>query len=282
MPRSRHSPLNPQPGADVRDRMVALWVQALRRKADAATLKTLPTLTDADASRVMAMLRMEQPAAAVPPPMMPAAGSSVIGHFRPRITLQTLDRGQGLLGLKPQGKLGPRGDSVTLAQFDWTYQTDTGDRWQTPAPTSILNNRAPAIAELFDAGCPVLHMQRNLAAEADAMDLVWEMGFVPLPDSAFQWRSRAHSPVLGLVWTLQQEAFFGDFWADQIPQLQAKDWSVVVQPGFAHESVPVQRWKLVVTPGTGEVLGKELDSPLIKPERGVDKLQLPEREGPGC
>jgi SNF2 family DNA or RNA helicase len=29
---------------------------------------------------------------------------------------------------------------------------------------------------------------------------------------------------------------------------------VVVQPGFAHESVPVQRWRLVVSPDTGEVL----------------------------
>ncbi|WP_405048439.1 DEAD/DEAH box helicase [Rhodoferax sp.] len=279
MPLSRHNPLNPPPGADARDRTVALWVQTLRRQADAATLKDLPTLTDADASRVMATLQMNQPAAAEPPPVIESDGNSVIGHFRPRITLQTLDRGQGLLGLKPQGKLGPRGDSVTLAQFDWTYLTDAGDRWQTPAPSSILNNRAPAIAELFDTGGPVVHMQRDLAAEADAMDLVWEMGFVPLAESAFQWRSRAHSPVLGPVWTLPQEEFFGDFWADQIPKLQGKGWSVVVQPGFAHESVPVQRWKLVVSPDTGEILGKELDSPLIKPERGVDKLQLPEREG---
>jgi superfamily II DNA or RNA helicase len=205
--------------------------------------------------------------------------NSVIGHFRPRITLQTLDRGQGLLGLKPQGKLAPRGDSVTLAQFDWTYQTDAGDRWQTPAPSSILNNRPASIQELFDTGGPVVQMQRDLAGEADAMDLVWDMGFVPLADSTFQWRNSARSPVLGSVWTLPQEALFGDFWADQIPQLQAQGWVVVVQPGFAHESVPVERWKLLVSPDTGEVLGKELDSPLVKPGRGVEKLQLPEREG---
>ena len=210
---------------------------------------------------------------------MPHPRHSVIGHFRPRITLQTLDRGHGLLGLKPQGKLGPRGDSVTLAQFDWTYQTDAGDRWQTPAPSSILNSRAPSTQELFDTGGPVVLMQRDLAAEADAMDLVWDMGFVPLAESTFQWRNRARSPVLGSVWTLPQEAYFGDFWADQIPQLQVKGWSVVVQPGFAHESVAVQRRKLVVTPDTGEVLGKALDSPLVKPERGVEKLQLPAREG---
>ena len=202
----------------------------------------------------------------------------VIGHLRPRITLQTLDRGQGLLGLKPQGKLGPRGDSVTLAQFDWTYQTEAGHRWQTPAPTSILNKRPQALQDLLGTGGPVVHLQRDLAAEADAMDLVWEMGFVPLEKSTFQWRSPDHSP-LGSVWTLPQEEFFGDFWADQIPKLQTLGWSVVVQPGFAHESVAVERWRLVVSTESGEVLGKEPSSPLVKPERGVQKLHLPAREG---
>ena len=95
------------------------------------------------------------------------ADDTVIGQFRPRITLMTLGRGEGLLGLKPQGKLGPRGDSVTLAQFDWTYQTDAGDRWHTPAPTSILNSRPPAVQELFDTGGPVVRLQRDLAAEAE-------------------------------------------------------------------------------------------------------------------
>jgi len=213
------------------------------------------------------------------PVLTDSEASCVVGQFRPRITLQTLDRGDGLLGLKPQGKLGPRGDSVTLAQFDWTYQTEAGDRWQTPAPSSILNNRPPATQQLFDADGTAVLMQRDLAAEADAMDLVWELGFVPLEESTFQWRGEDHIPALGSVWTLPQEAFFGEFWAEQIPLLQAKGWSVVVLPGFAHESVPVQGWKLVLSHDTGEVLGKELASLLVKPERGVEKLQLPEREG---
>lgn len=181
-----------------------------------------------------------------------SAVSRATGQFIPRITLQTLDRGQGLLGLTPQGKLGPRGDSVTLAQFDWTYQTVAGDRWQTPAPTSILNSRPPAFQELLNSDGTALQMERNLVAEADAMDLVWELGFVPLQESTFQWRSDDRSPdhiqALGSVWTLPQEAFFGEFWADQIPLLQAKGWSVLVLPGFAHESVSVQRWKLLVSP----------------------------------
>jgi superfamily II DNA or RNA helicase len=276
-PRNSSPPL--PTGADQRDHTVAAWVDALRRKADAATLKDLPTLADADAAKVMALLQMDNPPAPVPPPSPAPPTDSVVGHFRPRLTLQTLSRGDGLLGLKPQGKLGPRGDSVTLAQIDWTYRTDGGERWQTPAPTSILNNRPAPIQDLFDTGGPVVRMQRNLTAEADAMDLVWDMGFVPVAEASFQWRSRAHQPALGPVWTLPQEGFFGDFWADQVPQLQAKDWSVVVLPGFAHESVPVLRWKLVVSPDTGEVLGKELDGPLAPRERGVQKLQLPPREG---
>ena len=95
----------------------------------------------------------------------------------------------------------------------------------------------------------------------------------------FQWRSQKQRPHLGSVWTLPQEEHFGDFWADQVPQLQAQGWAVVVQPGFAHESVPVERWKLILSPDTGEVLGKELDSPLVKPARGVEKLALPGHEG---
>lgn len=219
------------------------------------------------------------PLPATPSDSEPNADGAVIGQFRPRITLMTLGRGEGLLGLKPQGKLGPRGDSVTLAQFDWTYRTPAGDRWETSAPSSILNSRPAEFEDLFDTGGPVLRLQRNLVAEADAMDAVWDMGFVPLSDATFQWRSQKQRPHLGSVWTLPQEEHFGDFWADQVPQLQAQGWTVVVQPGFAHESVPVERWKLILSPDTGEVLGKELDSPLVKPARGVEKLALPGREG---
>ena len=261
------------------------------------------------------------------------------GHFRPRLTLQTLGRGDGLLGLRPQGKLGPRGDNVTVARFDWTYQTDAGERWQTPAPTSVLYSRPPATQQPHPKWGPKTCLLRDLAAEADAMDLVWSLGFVPLEATTFQWRGGkdvATSPGGGVAerfaqvkgggsrirgsgyaspdgnmqgtalgralpgdteqnvqplrtlggsatrgpwWTLPQEEFFADLWADQVPLLQAKGWSVVVMPGFAHESVAVQRWKLLVSPDTGEVLGKELNAPLVKPPRGVEMLRLPRREG---
>ncbi|MDR6153456.1 superfamily II DNA or RNA helicase [Acidovorax delafieldii] len=278
MPSLPPSPVPPTPPAG-RAHVVAQWAQALRKRADSAALQQLPPLTDAEAAQVMAQLRGDgghrsghSAAPATPDGVVP-------GQFRPRITLMTLGRGDGLLGMAPQGKLGPRGDSVTLVQIDWTYRTDSGATWQTPAPTSILNARPAPVQDLFDTGGPVVRMQRNLAAEADAMDRVWDLGLTPVDAKNLQWRHRAAAATLGPVWTLAQEAHFGDFWADVVPQLRAEGWSVVVHPGFAHESVPVQRWKLLIAPDTGELLGKEVDGPLAPRERPVQKLMLPEREG---
>ncbi len=257
--------------------MVAQWAQALRNRADSAALQQLPPLTDVEAAQVMAQLRGDgghRPGHSA----TPATPDGVVpGHFRPRITLMTLGRGDGLLGMAPQGKLGPRGDSVTLVQIDWTYRTDSGATWQTPAPTSILNARPAPVQDLFDTGGPVVRMQRNLSAEADAMDRVWDLGLTPVDAINLQWRHRAAAATLGPVWTLAQEAHFGDFWADVVPQLRAEGWRVVVHPGFAHESVPVSRWKLLIAPDTGELLGKEVDGPLAPRERPVHKLRLPER-----
>nr|WP_316641918.1 DEAD/DEAH box helicase [uncultured Roseateles sp.] len=275
-----HPPPPDRPTAQRREQVVAAWVDALRRQADAATLKSLPTLADEDAARVMALLRGEAEGlpAEAPEPEDPEPGT-VSGQFRPCLTLQTLSRGDGLLGLKPSGKLGPRGEQVTVAYITWTYRTEAGARWQTEAPNSVLNRRPAPLQALYDTGGPVQLMRRDLAAEADAIDLVWELGFVPVPAGHLQWRRREAGEQLGPVWTLAQEEFFGDFWAEQVPRLQALGWTVVVKPGFAHESVPVQRWKLIVSPDTGELLGKALDEPLAARQRPVDKLKLPEREG---
>ncbi|CAN7389072.1 DEAD/DEAH box helicase [Acidovorax sp. LjRoot129] len=274
---------DPEPSRSDRAALVAAWVQALRQRADAATLQKLAPLTDAEAARAMALLRGDAPGPAAPSPRtiapQPSPPGITTGHFRPRITLMTLGRGDGLLGMAPQGKLGPRGDSVTLAQIDWIYRTDSGAQWETAAPTSVLNARPAPVQDLYDTGGPVLRMQRNLAAEADAMDRVWDLGLTPVDPKHLQWRHREAAAALGPVWTLAQEAHFGDFWADQIPPLRAEGWSVLVHPGFAHESVPVQRWKLVIAPDTGELLAKEVDGPLGPRERPVQKLHLPEREG---
>ncbi|MCI5068615.1 DEAD/DEAH box helicase [Acidovorax sp.] len=276
-------PTEPIPPRPDRAALVQAWVQALRTQASPTELQALAPLSDAEAARVMALLRNESPSASSPRGRPPAANTPsadiATGHFRPRITLMTLGRGDGLLGLQPQGKLGPRGDSVTLVQIDWTYRTDDGATWQTPAPTSILGARPAPVQELFDTGGPLVRMQRNVAAESDAMDRVWDLGLIPVDASKLQWRHRAAASSLGPVWTLAQEVHFGDFWADVVPQLRAEGWSVVVHPGFAHESVPVLRWKLHIAPDTGELLGKEVDGPLAPRERPVQKLMLPEREG---
>ena len=283
MPASGARPTEPIPPRSDRAALVQAWVQALRTQAGPAHLQALAPLSDAEAARVMALLRNDAPHKSVQPdrPASESAHNPGIstGHFRPRVTLMTLGRGDGLLGMAPQGKLGPRGDSVTLVQIDWTYRTDDGAHWQTPAPTSILNARPAPVQDLFDTGGPVVRMQRNLGAEADAMDRVWDLGLIPVDAAKLQWRHRAAATTLGPVWTLAQEAHFGDFWAEQIPQLRAEGWSVVVQPGFAHESVPVLRWKLLIAPDTGELLGKEVDGPLAPRGRPVQKLMLPEREG---
>ncbi|WCM90694.1 DEAD/DEAH box helicase [Acidovorax sp. NCPPB 3576] len=283
--------------AKAREYAIGAWVAALQRQADAAALARLPALSDADAAQVMAQLRGEsvlEPStqhspASSPPKRRESAATArqtlqddppaTLGQLQPRLTLQTLSRGDGLLGLRPHGPIGPRGDQVTLARIDWTYRTPAGAIWDTPAPTSVLNSRPPSVQELYDTGGPVVRLQRDVGAEADAIDLVRDMGLLPVPDASLQWRDRARAPVLGPVWTLPQEAAFGDFWAEQVPRLQAHGWAVAVLPGFAHESVPVQRWTLRIDPDTGELLGKELAGPLGERQRPVQKLHLPEREG---
>lgn len=52
-----------------------------------------------------------------------SAAAELPGRFRPRLTLQTLSRGDGLLGMNRSGAFGPRGGSVTVVQIDWLYAT---------------------------------------------------------------------------------------------------------------------------------------------------------------
>lgn len=103
---------------------------------------------------------------------------------------------------------------------------------------------------------------RDLGAEADALDLVWELGLHTL-----QWRNEQVAQAashLDSLWALLQEDFCGDFWAEQLPFLQAKSWTIVVRPGFAHESVAVDVWHLIINTRTGELLGKQA---LAKPRQ---------------
>jgi superfamily II DNA or RNA helicase len=200
-------------------------------------------------------------------------------RFQPRLTLQTLNRGHGLLGLRPSGPFGPRGPEVTVARITWLYRDGDGREAEWPAPTSVLNSRGPAVVHLDDAAGDAWSVTRDRLAEADALDAVWAAGLHPLPDDALQWRSSDLPRPAGPLWTLVREDHFGAFWAERVPAWQAAGWSVVVMPGFAHETLQVQAWKLLVEPATGEWLGRELAAPLHRPDAAVDALRQPWREG---
>jgi superfamily II DNA or RNA helicase len=209
-------------------------------------------------------------------------------RFRPRLTLQTLGRGHGLLGLRPSGPFGPRGPQVTVAQITWLYRHDDGRHGREvalPAPTSVLNSRGPAVQRIDDGDGVPWSFARDRAAEADALDAVWAAGLQPLPDDALQWRSADLPRPAGPLWTLPREDHFGDFWAERVPEWQAAGWSVVVQPGFAHETLQVDAWKLLIEPATGALLGRELAAPLRTNDTdsdtaaGIEALRQPWREG---
>lgn len=203
----------------------------------------------------------------------------VTGHFRPRITLQTLHRGDGLLGMKPSGDFGPRGGSVTVVEIDWLYRTNTGLNWQTPAPTALLNRRPHSTQLLHDADGKPLSLLRDLGAEADALDKVWDIGLQPLPAASLQWRNGSIAENFGPIWSLVQEGFFADFWAEKLPEMQALGWQVIVRPGFAHESVPVDAWHLIIDENTGAITGKQVVSRMRGRNEVITPLGLPAREG---
>jgi superfamily II DNA or RNA helicase len=219
---------------------LALWVEALRRKAGRDELRTLPKLPAADAARLMDLLQTDAPAPpapAMPPAAVPAPRGEP-AQFRPRLSLRTLTRGDGLLGLAPSGKkLGPRGDAVTVAQIVWTYRGADGFAWETPAPRSLLNSRPPATQLVGER-----LLSRNLTAEAEARDQLWGLGLLPLDPDLLQWRSPAAALGIDQLWTLAQEDFFGAFWSERVPELEASGWQIVVQPGFAHRPVAADRW----------------------------------------
>ena len=199
----------------------------------------------------------------------PRGARAVPAVFRPRLSLQTLTRGDGLLGLRAVDGFGPRGAQVTVATVAWTYETAEGLRWETPAPTRLLNARGKATEDVPGPDGTPVRLPRDLRAEADARDALWGSGLRPLPASALQWRSREAAEGHEGLWSLPEETHFGDFWAEQVPRLQAGGWRIVVHAGFAHQSVPVERWKLVLDRALGAAdasllddARRELDGPL--------------------
>ena len=201
------------------------------------------------------------------------------GLFRPRLTLQTLTRGDGLLGMRAAPGFGPRSSAVTVARVDWTYTAPGGLKWETPAPTRVLNSRAPATQLLRGAWQTEVLLQRDLAAEADARDALWQSGLRPLPPDALQWRTPEAAKDHPHLWALPEETHYGDFWADHIPLLQAQNWSIVVWPGFAHQSVPIDAWRLLIDADTGQEQGRELTAPLGPRPSAITALHNPRRQG---
>lgn len=235
--------LQAEADAPLRAHTLQQWAEALRRKAGREELKALPRLPEADAAKLMDLLLDD----AAPPPAALAKATPAPGpqgealRFRPRLTLRTLSRGDGLLGLTPGGKLGPRGDVVTIALVDWTYADVSGICWTTPAPRTLLNSRPPLTQAL---GTRLL--ARNLPAEAEARDQLWSSGLLPLDPDLLQWRAPHLAAGLEQPWTLLQEDFFAEFWLQRVPELEAQGWAVVAQAGFAHRPVAAEAWRIQI------------------------------------
>ena len=173
--------------------------------------------------------------------------------FRPHLSLRTLTRGDGLLGLRPSGKLGPRGEQVTVAQIAWTDLDAHGQASQRPAPSDPLAERAGS-------------------AQAAALRTVLQSGLLPLDPSLLQWRGAA-LPLGSSLWTLVQEEFFGDFLAEQVPELEAQGWQVSTHAGFAHHSQAVSGWQMELAEEVAPV-----EAPAAARKR-VPTLGLARRQG---
>ena len=205
--------------------------------------------------------------------------ATTTGLFRPRLTLQTLNRGDGLLGLRAMDGFGPRAAQLTVARVAWTYVTASGLRWETPAPMSLIGARPQPTQLLRGAWERRERLRRDLAAEAEARDALYASGLRPLPARALQWRTPEAAEGYDDLWSLPEEGQFGDFWAEQVPRLQAQAWQIVVRPGFAHQSVPVQRWRLVVDAATGLEQGQEPAERIGPRVQALGPLGQPRREG---
>ena len=161
----------------------------------------------------------------------------------PRLILQTLTRGDGLLGLRPCGPVIP-----------------------------------PARTPLFGARGPQLTLVRLAAGPLDeaAHRRLQRTGLKQLPAEALQWRGTAPAwAATEPLWSLVNESAFGDFWADELPLLQQEGWTIVVMPGFAHQSTPVEAWRLRLDVPEDE--GRTLASPL---QAAAPRLK-PLRQPPG-
>ena len=154
----------------------------------------------------------------------------------PCLQLRTLDRGDGLLGLRPCGPVklpgrsplfGARGPQVTVACLLWRPAGGAGQASPVSIPTPTPEALAAAQARLRATG---LH---------------------PLPAAALQWRGDISPlPAEPALWSLVRETDFPAWWAQALPALQAEGWAIDQWPGFAHAALPVSGWQIALKPLT--------------------------------
>ena len=106
----------------------------------------------------------------------------------PRLILQTLGRGDGLLGMRPHGKLGPRGDRVTLLRLArWPEDEGRSAQWQAlplhPVDVSMLQWRDASFGHGLSP-CWTLEQEDQFPDfTADQIPLLrdkgWEIEFAP-------------------------------------------------------------------------------------------------------
>lgn len=174
---------------------------------------------------------------------MPAPANPAPPPPRPLLRLQTLDRGDGLLGVRRHGRLGPRGAPLSLMQL-FLVDEAGGPPWPCP-PEGHAGPHGPWIQQLL------------------------ALGAQPLRADHLQWR-QASPPSPGRAWTLLLEDDFGDFVTDVLPRLAAEGWVVERLPGFRHEPQPVSAWHLGLAAEDGQDEAQAI---------GVPRLAAPRQRG---
>jgi len=201
--------------------------------------------------------RSDPPFPAFPPLPRRAGLSTVPGRFTGRIRLQTLGRGDGLLGLCRDGVFGPREAPLSVARIDWLYRDGDTLLWQTPAPQPTQRGGTLPTEILRDPQGRAQLLHRDLGAEARAGERLRELGLHPLDPQQLQWRSEeaAQQALPGSereqLWSLATEDAVASLWNDQASRLQAEGWLIECLPGFAHQAAAADAWWMQIDPDTG-------------------------------
>jgi len=96
------------------------------------------------------------------------------------LTLLTLGRGDGLLGMMGfggPGTPGPRGGNVSLAQVTWTYTCGSGPTLDIAVPAPELQDLTAASVSSTAPQLAAAPLERDFAAETAASALLQTLGF---------------------------------------------------------------------------------------------------------